>query len=643
MYEILKYSFYCDEAICLLNALCKTTHQMCYRHLGILVDDYLEKRVIMIKDRKQAEKFKDKRLAYFKVRFEMSGKFDFNHLTKFVKFFNELSEQSDLGKLTSCFKEMKIDKGKMKAKDKKEKFEVINMEAFEGKKLLNLHFIQQRPDTQYDLIKFINLFKRIEPDLFYSVYEKISISQINILGGNNYQFWGHSVGPSSNLTISQLTEWNKTSKRDSKGKKGKQQKNENTKNIIHYLIVNLTLPEIQEFYEKWEAKIVSLRLADPLNAEYFHHISRRGITGSTNGNNNLGEEEKSIDTEDLGTLVKSNSGLWDSLQFFFYQNKIDEEFLNKFFLLSSPNKMKNLKEFVCCCTNISKFKMLLNLFWRENYQVVRQNFEKMYKFGIYLSTPSDLIYLKEYVPPHQDYIKIVVGRHFIISKRTKEVVKSYAIKLKTDAEIYSGYIHHKYNDNMMSSNFIKFISIDPSNAYKTSETDDFLPQEELQNIKNHTAQYYNYGYHYQYGRYNSGMEFGDEFQIDIPKENVRLIEINRKVSLVLHTAIDTAACIKSDNPDLYVKLKLSWETFERTVDSVGCIEALSDDLIDELSIISNKGFTVAKPFIMEILNKSPNLKKLCIPNKITPIQYKQLEKAFSKLQNWEVEKIDDFS
>jgi hypothetical protein len=244
------------------------------------------------------------------------------------------------------------------------------------------------------------------------------------------------------------------------------------------------------------------------------------------------------------------------------------------------------------------------------------------------------------VSPHQDYIKVVVGRHFIISKWSKECVRSFPVTLKSDAEIYSGYIHHKYNDNMMSSNFIKFMSIDPLNVKEANEPEDFLPQEERQNLTNLATQHDNYDY--QYRGYNLDMGFGDEFQIDIPKENVRFIEINRRSSLVLHTAIDTAAYIKSGNSDLYVKLNLSWEDFEKSVDSIGCINALSDNLIDELSITSNKGFAAAKPFIMEILKKSSKLKKLCIPKNITPTQHIQMEKAFSKLKNWEVEKIDDY-
>jgi hypothetical protein len=82
---------------------------------------------------------------------------------------------------------------------------------------------------------------------------------------------------------------------------------------------------------------------------------------------------------------------------------------------------------------------------------------------------------------------------------SKEKVFSYAIALKTDAEIYSGYIHHKYNDNMMSSNFIKFISIDPLNAFGANETRRFFTYGRAAEYKKpFNPVSYNYAYRYQY-------------------------------------------------------------------------------------------------------------------------------------------------
>jgi hypothetical protein len=86
--------------------------------LGILIGDFLMKRVVIIKDRDQVKRFMDKRLAYFTVRIEMNKKFDFNDLQKFVKCFELLDELSEIFALTSSLEDMKIG-------GEERKFEVI--------------------------------------------------------------------------------------------------------------------------------------------------------------------------------------------------------------------------------------------------------------------------------------------------------------------------------------------------------------------------------------------------------------------------------------------------------------------------------------------------------------------------------------
>jgi hypothetical protein len=145
-----------------------------YRYLNVLIGDYFEKRIITIKDRDQARKFKDKRLVYFKVRFELSHKFDFKDLWKFVKFFEDLDNQSEILDFTSRFEEMKLG-------GEERKFEIINQKAFARKKLLYLSFIQQEPNSKKIFHWLLTLFQKIEPDLFYNAYEKISKIHLNTL------------------------------------------------------------------------------------------------------------------------------------------------------------------------------------------------------------------------------------------------------------------------------------------------------------------------------------------------------------------------------------------------------------------------------------------------------------------------------
>jgi hypothetical protein len=109
----------------------------------------------------------------------------------------------------------------------------------------------------------------------------------------------------------------------------------------------------------------------------------------------------------------------------------------------------------------------------------------------------------------------------------------------------------------MSLNFIKFMSIDPLNVERIAEAIDLLPVKEQQNIKNHMLKNSKLGRFSLAREVNPENEFGDELQIDIPTENVRLIELNKMNSVFLTTSSETASYVKSNNPDLYVILNLS--------------------------------------------------------------------------------------
>jgi hypothetical protein len=79
----------------------------------------------------------------------------------------------------------------------------------------------------------------------------------------------------------------------------------------------------------------------------------------TNGTKN---KKDYIDTEYLAALLKSNTTLWDSLQLLLYFSVFDEAFLTEFFLMPGLNKMKNLREFICCWVDSEAFEVLMSLF-----------------------------------------------------------------------------------------------------------------------------------------------------------------------------------------------------------------------------------------------------------------------------------------
>jgi hypothetical protein len=75
MYEILKYAMYADEAIGLLNSLCITTQETCYRNIKAFLIDQMHKRVITIDHNDKCQTLTDPRIAYFAIHFKMNGNF----------------------------------------------------------------------------------------------------------------------------------------------------------------------------------------------------------------------------------------------------------------------------------------------------------------------------------------------------------------------------------------------------------------------------------------------------------------------------------------------------------------------------------------------------------------------------------------
>jgi hypothetical protein len=67
----------------------------------------------------------------------------------------------------------------MKIGSEERKLEAINQKTFTEKKLLDVDFIQQDHKSEYIFPILIDLFKRIDPDLFYNSYEKTNITHVN--------------------------------------------------------------------------------------------------------------------------------------------------------------------------------------------------------------------------------------------------------------------------------------------------------------------------------------------------------------------------------------------------------------------------------------------------------------------------------
>jgi hypothetical protein len=142
----------------------------------------------------------------------------------------------------------------MKIGGDERKFEAINQQTFAKKKLLNLDFIQQDSKSEYIFPNLIDLFKKIDSDLFYNAYEKINITHVNtfeqffeyelvhnFLVDNLYLDHDIKAGNQISLNISN---------RDIEYLSRNTNKSYLSNKFIHYLSIKSSVNEIQEFLEK---------------------------------------------------------------------------------------------------------------------------------------------------------------------------------------------------------------------------------------------------------------------------------------------------------------------------------------------------------------------------------------------------------
>lgn len=146
---------------------------------------------------------------------------------------------------------------------------------------------------------------------------------------------------------------------------------------------------------------------------------------------------------------------------------------------------------------------------------------------------------------------------FIIRKINK--INSFIVKLRSQSIIYSSFIHHKYNDDALTMNFILFFLADPLEIQKIDSTEDFLPDEEIVALKSTFFSFHNRYYH----GIETALSISDWIQIDIPWVNVCSVNINRINSLDLKSWIETWVNTKELNDQCEVNLSFSCYDFQK--------------------------------------------------------------------------------
>lgn len=101
---------------------------------------------------------------------------------------------------------------------------------------------------------------------------------------------------------------------------------------------------------------------------------------------------------------------------------------------------------------------------KDNLRLMRSSFKKLNRIGIYLSYLHTNSFMREYVAQWDDYVYVTCKKYFYLHFKRKSKILSYKVFLRDTASIYGDFIHHKYDDDNLSMNFVKFISFNPENV-----------------------------------------------------------------------------------------------------------------------------------------------------------------------------------
>ena len=231
---------------------------------------------------------------------------------------------------------------------------------------------------------------------------------------------------------------------------------------------------------------------------------------------------------------------------------MNEEFINSFFIDTKLEKLNYLKEFVFDAYSFKCLKCFIQLH-SEFIENIKSNYPMLNRFGVYFQPGINTTFRREYLSTYYDYAKVKIKNYFYLHFREKKEVCSYIVKLNKISRVYASHIHHKYDDGLLSLNFLIFMSLDSLSIENIEPTEDILPTEEINSLNN-TIRFRNYGMYRGNRGFNSTF---DHVQIDVPWENVISIDLNRYRNLILDTWLDACVNTKQLNNDCKVNLSLS--------------------------------------------------------------------------------------
>ena len=148
-------------------------------------------------------------------------------------------------------------------------------------------------------------------------------------------------------------------------------------------------------------------------------------------------------------------------------------------------------------------------------------------------------------------------------------------------------------------NLITFISIDPLSIEEIESTEDFLPKEELEAIKNSIYYSFEGGFIW----YRDITSLSDSIQIEIPCSNIISIHINRFYLIKFETCIETCWNTKSVNPQCSISLSFTLEDLNDLINASDVLSLVTPDLFSHICLTSSEYIEEGQYFLNSLLKK----------------------------------------
>ena len=175
-------------------------------------------------------------------------------------------------------------------------------------------------------------------------------------------------------------------------------------------------------------------------------------------------------------------------------------------------------------------------------------------------------------------------------------------------------------------NLVTFILINPLNIEEIEATDDFLPSEEIDELKILIS----YNYEEGYIRSRDISSISDSIQIEIPCSNIVSIHLNLYSLLKLKTCLETCSNTKSINPQCSVSLSLKFHVFLDLGNTEYLLKLATYNLLSHICLTTSKFISWEFSFLKSLLETSESFISFRYPTSLDNSYLNKLLKILPK-------------